>query len=158
MLGLEFRDRLTPGDDITASSDFGLEGSVNISPLVLNPGAGLTALPTDLGDPSNQIVAGCVADTAANFVATGRGGVPSDPSQTILEDVVLQAFETSPIGEGTGSNGVVVKSDSPPLPSALFPSAPLVEATLWGHNAQGEVMLVAPVTTASSTVACLGGA
>ncbi len=155
LLGLELRDRLTVDNDITASSDFGLEGSVTIQPLALNPESGLTTLPNDVVDPSNQIVAGCVADTAANFVATGRGGVPSDPSQTVLEDVLLQAFETSPTGEGIKSHGVVVDSNSSP-PAAAPPA--LVEATVWGHNAQGEVMLMAPGTAAASTPACLRGA
>ncbi|MBT9313650.1 two-partner secretion domain-containing protein [Leptothoe kymatousa] len=154
LLGLELRDYLTPKNDISASSEFGLNGAVNIRPLVLNPEAGLTALPTDLVDPSSQIVAGCMADTTAHFVATGRGGVPIGPDQSIAEDILLQAFELSPTHNNEESPMERSTMASPLAPIAPHPP---VEATLWSRNRAGEVMLTAPINTTASTTACLGG-
>ncbi|WP_055076330.1 filamentous hemagglutinin N-terminal domain-containing protein, partial [Pseudanabaena sp. 'Roaring Creek'] len=80
LFGLKFRPQLTSENDITASSQFGLSGTVNISNLAFTPTAGLIQLPSNIDDPSQRIAQGCRTYGNSRFVSTGRGGLPEDPS------------------------------------------------------------------------------
>uniref|UniRef100_A0ACD5GMJ2 Filamentous hemagglutinin n=1 Tax=Desertifilum tharense IPPAS B-1220 TaxID=1781255 RepID=A0ACD5GMJ2_9CYAN len=143
ILGLQFRDRPTPGNDITASSEFGVSGTVRINTLDVEPSAGLVELPANPVDPTQQIVVGC-ADTRNNrFVVTGRGGVPENPSQRVILDRAWVDVRT-------------LSSDRAPL--AQSPSAPesLVEAVGWYRNPQGSIELVGTTSsTRGSSLSCL---
>jgi len=81
IFGLEFREELTPESDITASSQFGVNGTVEINNISIDPNSGLVELPTELTDPSKQIASGCSSNNESSFVATGRGGIPHNPNQ-----------------------------------------------------------------------------
>jgi large exoprotein involved in heme utilization and adhesion len=83
LLGLKYRDRLTPENDITASSEFGLNGTVDVNTIGVDPNSGLIALPVNIVDPSQKIAAGCTSAQTSRFVVTGRGGMPVNPSQHI---------------------------------------------------------------------------
>jgi filamentous hemagglutinin family protein len=98
ILGLEFRPKLTPLSDITATSQFGLMGIVIINNLIVDLSSGLVELPEVLIDPSDQVVVGCAAAEGNAFTITGRGGLPEDPTsplrgQTLLSD--LRDFSSS---------------------------------------------------------------
>jgi filamentous hemagglutinin family protein len=135
LFGLKFRPQLTDTSDITASSQFGLSGTVNISNLTFTPIAGLIELPTDVIDPSQRIVQGCRAYGNSRFVATGRGGLPDDPSDrrnshhpwTDLRDP--SAFRNS-------TNLTTASKTNTNIP-------PIVEATGWRINAKGTVDIYA---------------
>lgn len=87
LFGLEFRDRRTPLSDITASSEFGLSGVVEINAL------DTTALENSLADlpdlplTTEGLVAGsCLArlpDDQGRFVVTGAGGLPTQPGSGV---------------------------------------------------------------------------
>jgi large exoprotein involved in heme utilization and adhesion len=53
--GIESRQELTPLSDINASSDYGVNGTVQINTLVIDPG--LAELPTDLVDAEELVTA-----------------------------------------------------------------------------------------------------
>jgi filamentous hemagglutinin family protein len=135
LFGLKSRSQLTPENDITASSQFGLSGTVNISNLAFTPTAGLIELPTDVVDPSQRIVQGCRIYGNSRFVATGRGGLPDDPSDrrnshhpwTDLRDP--SAFRNS-------TNLTTASKTNTNIP-------PIVEATGWRINAKGTVDIYA---------------
>lgn len=129
LFGLEFRPELTPLSDITASSEFGIDGAIEIEILEFDPTNSLVKLPETLNDSSNQIVAGCPLDTGANFTVTGRGGLPPNPRQSVTEEIILQAFET-----GTGESDVITTENTQPA---------IVEAQEWIVNERGKVELVA---------------
>lgn len=78
--------RQLPSNDISASSQSGADGVVALDVLELDPSEGLTELPADLTDRSNQITAGCGIgnnnDTQSEFVITGRGGLPPSPNDS----------------------------------------------------------------------------
>ena len=80
IFGLEFRDQLTEESDITASSEFGVNGTVDINNFSIDPSSGLVELPVALSDSSQQIATGCSNNTGSSFVATGRGGIPQNPT------------------------------------------------------------------------------
>ena len=73
IFGLEFSEQLTSENDITASSEFGINGIVKINNVNIDPSFGLVELPTQLKDSSQQISQGCFSNIGSTFVATGRG-------------------------------------------------------------------------------------
>ncbi|NES24179.1 MAG: filamentous hemagglutinin N-terminal domain-containing protein, partial [Symploca sp. SIO3E6] len=74
---------IAPDSLITASSQLGIDGIVQINDSLLDPSSGLNQLPENLTDSTDQIVAGCTADANSQFMITGRGGLPEDPTTTI---------------------------------------------------------------------------
>jgi filamentous hemagglutinin family protein len=88
LFGIEFRPVETPQSDITASSEFGIDGIVTITSPDVDPNRGLTELPTALVDASQQIAQTCPTSTntateLGEFVVTGRGGLPPNPADIL---------------------------------------------------------------------------
>ncbi|MDZ8260528.1 S-layer family protein [Nostoc sp. ChiQUE01b] len=144
IIGLAFHNTLTPRtdqtNDITASSEFNVNGTVQINNIGLDPTSGLVELPENITDPSQQIATGCAGNQGSSFVATGRGGVPQNPMQEVRSDVYdglrlrtwsdirdLSAFEK------TGT----ITAQIPQSPKAI------IQATSWHRNPQGKIELVA---------------
>jgi filamentous hemagglutinin family protein len=126
LIGGAFRPQLTPDSDITAASEFGVNGSVQITTPNVNPNAGLVELPVDLIDPNQKVAQGCAAEQSSRFVITGRGGIPSSPTNTISTDRPWQD-----------------PRNIPPSKLANNISAPeLIEATGWELNPQGQPQLI----------------
>ncbi|MEM6401506.1 MAG: filamentous hemagglutinin N-terminal domain-containing protein, partial [Cyanobacteria bacterium P01_D01_bin.116] len=88
IFGTQFRESLTPESDITATSELGVEfnGVVKLNTPGIDPSSGIVELPENLTDSSNQIAAGCNAQTGNSFVATGRGGIPENPNQYLYSN------------------------------------------------------------------------
>jgi filamentous hemagglutinin family protein len=156
--GQEFRPTATPRSDITASSDFGVNGTVQINTPDVDPSRGLTNLPQQLVDVSGLVNSGCAvaASEESNFVVTGRGGVPPSPNETLRSARVLVDL---------GSNEIRTQHSAIPTPEGAVsinpklsltgaslsnPSAPLVEATGWSRGSKGEVILTAQSPTLTS--------
>ena len=148
IFGLEYRPQLTPENDITASSQFGVSGRVQVSNIGVDPNSGLVKLPTNVTDPSQQIASGCAANQGSRFVATGRGGIPQNPSQQIGSDRTWS--DVRDISAYRKNNSVI----------AQIPSTPetLVQATSWHRNANGKIELVADKfsTQVQKTLTCAG--
>ncbi|NEO86829.1 MAG: S-layer family protein [Spirulina sp. SIO3F2] len=79
IFGLAFRDQLTADNDITASSQFGVNGTITVNEFSLDPSSGLVELVAALSDASDQVDATCAAAGDSEFIATGRGGIPPTP-------------------------------------------------------------------------------
>ncbi len=77
--GLKYRDRLTADNDITASSEFGINGNVILNTIEINPANALNTLPMDIPDSSNQIADHCTSTKNSHFAFTGRGGMAQNP-------------------------------------------------------------------------------
>jgi filamentous hemagglutinin family protein len=135
IFGTQFRDRLTPESDITATSDLDpqFNGTVQIDIRGVEPSRGLVELPENLTDSSNQIAQGCSASRGNSFVVTGRGGLPADPNETLLGSTVWR--DLRPRG---GNSSVPV-----PISKTASVGTPMVEASGWIKNSNGEVELVA---------------
>ncbi|MBD2774093.1 filamentous hemagglutinin N-terminal domain-containing protein [Iningainema tapete] len=137
--GIQYRTQNTDFSDITATSQFGINGTVNFIIPEIDPTAGLTQLPLAIIDPADQIIAGCPTDRDARFVVTGRGSIPEDPRQALRGQVVMQDFR-SPAVVRSGA-------DKFPLPPKVstpsYPHSPIVEATGWVMDLQGNIILVA---------------
>ncbi|MBD2493902.1 S-layer family protein [Nostoc sp. FACHB-280] len=131
--GLKFRDQLTPQSDITASSQFGVNGTVQVNTVKVDPNSGLVALPANVTDPSQQIASGCAGNSDSSFVATGRGGVPQNPTQELRSDRIW-----SDVRDISAFHSKQQVHTQIPKPQAV-----LVHATSWRRNTQGKVELVA---------------
>ncbi|MEH2212548.1 S-layer family protein [Nostoc sp.] len=140
IFGLKFRNQLTPDSDITASSQFGVSGTVQVNTIGIDPNSGLVELPANVTDPSQQITTGCADSEGSRFVATGRGGVPQNPTQEVRSDVYdgLRLRTWSDIRNLTAyrKTGEVIAQ----IPTK---EAVLVQATGWRRNAQGKIELIA---------------
>ncbi|WNZ45315.1 S-layer family protein [Leptolyngbya boryana CZ1] len=137
IIGLQYRDRQTPENDITASSEFGVNGTVEVNNVGVDPNSGLVQLSTTLIDSDQKVAAACSGTQGSSFVITGRGGIPQNPTQNVSHDRSwndmrdLSAFHKPAI--------------------APAQTAKLVEATAWSRNPQtGKVELVAAHPTSST--------
>jgi large exoprotein involved in heme utilization and adhesion len=130
LFGITFRDRNTSNSDITASSEFGIDGDFNLDLTAVDPNNGLIELPENVTDAADRITAGCPTDDEARFVTTGRGGIPVNPRQTLREEIVLQDLRN------TVTSSMTVTSDQ-------NNDRTIVEATGWIVNQDGDVEFVA---------------
>jgi filamentous hemagglutinin family protein len=90
IFGLQFRPQLTPFSDITASSDFGLTGTVNLNtPDNTGIQNGLTQLPTNAIDTNALLAQTCIVrkdKTEGSFYIVGTGGIPNRPNDPALSE------------------------------------------------------------------------
>lgn len=142
LFGLQYRDRLTPDNDISASSEFGINGIVQINHIDVDPNSGLVTLPTNVIDPTQKIAQGCKAIQGNSFVVSGRGGVPTDPAQEVHGTRIwIDVRDFAPSNRS---------------PVALQPAptfAPLIEATTWQRNlTTGKTELIAGQAISSGSI------
>jgi large exoprotein involved in heme utilization and adhesion len=105
--GLQFRPQLTEFSDITASSTFGLSGTVSLNILGVDPTRSLFVLPANPLDPRMQLDDRCKFGgrfSRSSFIYTGRGGFPTDPAD-ILRDEESQLQDTDWIEWGEKAEG-----------------------------------------------------
>jgi large exoprotein involved in heme utilization and adhesion len=147
IFGIEFRENLTPFSDITASSEFGVDGVVEINTPDVDPSRGLAELPTNVVDPSTQLAQSCpgsggaTAGKLSKFVVTGTGGFPASPSEPFSGDAVWHDLRPMRQQATNRSAEVVQPEESG--------TKKLVEAQGWVIGPHGKVILTdkAPTVT-----------
>ncbi|MBD2691881.1 filamentous hemagglutinin N-terminal domain-containing protein [Anabaena catenula] len=87
IFGLKDQPQITIRSDITASSEFGLAGNVQINTPDVDPTSGLTELPGNLVDAESLLGKDiCSKEQLAknsSFTITGKGGLPADSDEYI---------------------------------------------------------------------------
>ncbi|WP_232231761.1 two-partner secretion domain-containing protein [Coleofasciculus chthonoplastes] len=149
IFGLEFRPQRTPKSDITASSRFGLDGTVEINSPDVDPSRELNQLPTKPIDVQGLVGQVCQADAGLNqssFVVTGRGGLPPKPNELLRGEAVFADWISleSPENNSDNPNNTATMPDNPTQPRQI------VEAKGWIIDEQGNVILTAEATDATS--------
>jgi filamentous hemagglutinin family protein len=151
-----------PTNDITAISQVNpnLNGIVNITTPDVDPNRGLSELPANLVDASNQIAQGCGPNNqraASSFTVTGKGGLPSSPMETLgNEAVTTEWVSVEGVQQRRGDVGIDkvrnVKSSESAIsnPQSSVPTSPIIEAQSWIVDANGEVVLTAQTPNAQS--------
>ncbi|MEL6461342.1 MAG: S-layer family protein, partial [Cyanobacteria bacterium J06621_15] len=134
IFGLKFREQVTEESDITASSKFGVSGSVKINNIGINPSSGITQLSTDVIDSSNQIASGCATQTGNTFVSTGRGGIAQNPNEQVDAN-----FNWSDIRDLS----IYLKRNSNTKVTSISEKPKIIEATGFRRNSSGDIELVA---------------
>ena len=148
IFNLQERPEVPITNDIDASSEFGLDGSVNINGLEVDPSRGLVALPSGVVDVSRLIAQQCNAGGYAerrrsDFVITGQGGLVPAPGE-----LLGQAFwddMRSPFSSPQALSSSIPDAElSPFLSIAKRP----IEAQAWSQNPNGQILLIAQTSTA----------
>ncbi|MEM7065621.1 MAG: filamentous hemagglutinin N-terminal domain-containing protein [Cyanobacteria bacterium P01_B01_bin.77] len=155
LLGTEFRPQLTPQSDITASSQFGIDGEFIFEQTTPEPDSEIVELPNNFIDAENQIVAGCPADSGATFIVTGRGGLPLDPRQDIEETLIISVLDSSlepAAHNGEQQRATQAISQLSRLSEQQSNSA-LIEAQGWQVNETGQVELIATIDQTTTGLA-----
>ncbi len=123
-----------------------LNGQVTINSPDTDPSRGLTQLPSNLVDASQQIAQGCTPrgrQTASRFIATGRGGLPLSPNESLRGRAVITSWVDLP----PQATGITDKLST----ASMTKSADrIVEAQGWIVDAKGDVILVAQYPQSSS--------
>jgi large exoprotein involved in heme utilization and adhesion len=150
LIGLKFRNTLTPRTDLTndisASSEFSLNGNVSINGIGIDPNSGLVSLPVDLTDASRQIADRCASSKTGSFISTGRGGIPRSPIQTRKSDRTWHDLRST-----IAANPAMIQ----PIASAQ-PIQRLVEASAIEVDETGAITLVAAKSTGLTSVVTCG--
>jgi filamentous hemagglutinin family protein len=91
IFGIAPRFRETSLSDITASSEFGISGTITLNTPDVDPSRGTVALSTGLVDTNALIANSCIARRSrqGRFVITGTGGLATQP-----DDLASAAFPT----------------------------------------------------------------
>jgi filamentous hemagglutinin family protein len=137
------RQNSTLLNDITASSELGVDGTIELNTPDVDPEQGLVELPANLIDASNQITQGCTPrrGQSNSLVVTGRGGLPLNPSEPLRQRSVITQWVT--LDEQTEN-----KPDTPAKPTKLVEQQqPIIPAQGWVMDKQGNVHLVAQAPT-----------
>ncbi|MEM9448131.1 MAG: S-layer family protein [Cyanobacteria bacterium P01_E01_bin.6] len=155
IFNLQERPEVPVTNDIDASSEFGLDGSVTITRFETDPSRGAIALPTGLVDVSRLIAQNCgasgaIAQQRGEFVVTGQGGLSPAPgdvlSQAIWDD---WRWDGAPSTETQDSATRLQHPDrrmsSPIPPPPQYEE--MVEAQGWWHDADGNIHLLANAPT-----------
>ena len=135
--GTQFREKQTLESDITASSQLGAEfsGVVELNTPGIDSNLGVAELPTNVIDSSNQIAAGCAAQTGNAFVVTGKGGISKNPNEQVdINPTCSDVRDLSAYRKQT--NNTVENTQISQKPA-------IVEATGFIRNKNGEIELVA---------------
>ncbi|MGL4619331.1 two-partner secretion domain-containing protein [Chroococcidiopsis sp.] len=139
IFGTQFRDRADDRtSDITATGGSPqLSGNVELDVPEIDPNSGLVNLPSVPVD--TQIAQTCTPSSAQNqseFIVTGRGGLPPNPTQVLSSDAIsIDWVALQPTTENQSSPTPATNSTTPP--------APIIEAQGWEFDRQGEVILTA---------------
>ena len=127
IFGIEFRPAETSLSDITASSEFGVSGTVVLNIPDVDVLSGLVKLPEQ--PIGVQPLESCRASAGqgSSFVRTGKGGLPNNPDD-LLESTHILDDLSLPKGWSEAASEIPHK---------------IVEATSWIVNEEGAVELVA---------------
>jgi large exoprotein involved in heme utilization and adhesion len=148
----QLRSNIT--SDISASSQFGTQGSVALDVIAIDPTQGLTALPDALVDVTNQIGQVCptgpdAEDQLGSFIITGRGGIAPSPLDVMDGRAVDAGWVDSELdesGEAEAEDGDKGYGEAQTVAEAQT----LTEAQRWVVDTDGHVHLVAGSHSASS--------
>ena len=114
--------------DVDASSQFGLNGAIEIDNLNTDRQIGVVSLPQKIVDPTALIAAVCPVEHGESLVTTGKGGLAENPSQSIRGESVWEDLRD--VSASQNSNNLEV-----------------IEAKAWNINQQGKVELLGYVPT-----------
>jgi filamentous hemagglutinin family protein len=133
--------------DITASSELGIDGVIQINSPDVDPSEGVVELTETAVDVSRLIAQRCFTGRSAveqrqsEFVVTGRGGLPTSPNDSTNSTIFWEDLRPP-----------VASTAAFQSPNQL-PQTPIMEAQGWNVNSDGKVVLTAdssPITVNQS--------
>ncbi|MBP5971171.1 S-layer family protein [Brasilonema sp. CT11] len=139
--GIQPRQNLTSLSDITASSEFGVNGTVQLNTPDIDVNSDLVNLPSVPID--TKLAQSCNSPNYAksSFIITGRGGLPPNPKDILTPDAVQVDWVTLNPEIDKNSRTNISTNPNPTTP------APILEATGWVFGPKGEVIFTAQAPT-----------
>ncbi|WP_071592920.1 filamentous hemagglutinin N-terminal domain-containing protein [Pleurocapsa sp. PCC 7319] len=116
--------------EITASSEFGLDGVVEINSPDTDNQIGLLELPEKIVDPTSLIAGQCLGKSNDTFAATGKGGLADNPSQSLRGESVWEDLRNFANAPSLARESDVTANDK------------IIEAKAWNINNKGNVELL----------------
>lgn len=158
LFGIEFRESPSTLSDITASSEFGVQGSVDIETPDIDPSDDLVELPSGLVDASRLVAQGCGAGASniaalGEFTVTGRGGLPPSPDQLTAQSSLAEweTFEPTALTTTLNNHDPSEETAGASAPGAQIAQATepkqIVEFQGWVRGTDGEITLTASAST-----------
>lgn len=147
IVGLEVRNQLTSRSDITALSQQNpnLSGQIALNTPDVDPSRELVEFPETVVNPSEQIAQNaCQRGRESEFAITGRGGLPSRPSDLLSSEATgVDLVEAAPMDRSADLKpDTAEESHRPPAVSQT-----IKPAQGWAVNDKGEVVLTAAHST-----------
>ena len=145
LFGIEFRQERTSKSDITASSQFGLNGTVQINDPDVEPDEGLIELPENVVDATSIIAQdACAQAIGSEFFITGKGGLPRNPSESLDSEELM-------VGLANSAPSNIEELEENAEISSRSEERQFIPAQGWIFKENGEVVLVgyAPTSTGS---------
>ncbi len=145
IFGTQFQEQRTPQSDIVAT------GTVELNIPDVDPNRGLTNLPTEVVDASNQIAQTCGtrgAEARKNeFIVTGRRGLPSNPYEMLSNEQALEDIHPPSEFSSTRNSKPDAAKTVTSQSATSNPKPPIVEAQGWVINDKGQVVFTATAST-----------
>ncbi|MDJ0593295.1 MAG: filamentous hemagglutinin N-terminal domain-containing protein [Pleurocapsa sp. MO_226.B13] len=137
--------------DITASSEFGFDGTVNINTSGLEPGQESIALPIEIVDVSKLINRNlCSAGQEGEFIITGKGGLSPSPQDTLNTDAGWEDWRMVVNSESNHQRSPQSSQTRSLLEENYDDSHQIIEAQSWFIAPNGNIVLSAqPVKSVS---------
>jgi filamentous hemagglutinin family protein len=120
---------LSPDSQITASSQFGVDGQVAVNSPEVNPEAGLLQVDNDLNQPKQIVATPCQRIEGNEFVMTGYGGLPPAPQESLNQFSTWMDWRSHQRSPAFGATATVRHG--------------IQEASGWRRHQDGTVELVA---------------
>lgn len=127
--------------EISASSQFGTDGIVDISNPDVDRKVGTVQLPEQVTDVSQLIATGCSSPQQNALVVTGRGGLPQDPRQTLTGETVWSDLRSDLRQSRSTANQNPATQNAGASTAATTQT--IIEAQAWVVNQRGNLELVA---------------
>ena len=130
--------------EITASSQFGTDGVVQINLTESDEQLGTVSFPDRLSTPNAVIVSSCPVPETNTFTVTGSGGLPENPNsylrgRTVWQDtrrLASNSTNSEDIQPDSASNRLDLEQQNAKM-------SPIVESQGWIINQRGNIELVA---------------
>ncbi|MEM9213005.1 MAG: filamentous hemagglutinin N-terminal domain-containing protein [Cyanobacteria bacterium P01_F01_bin.150] len=137
--------RANQTNDLSVSSQLGIDGAVVIETLGIDPSRGLGELPGEVVDaPPLDAVCSANSQRQSQFIQAGRGGLPTTPTDPFNGSTPSTPWVIRPTPESAQSTppAPLTQSPTPHLPT-------LTEAQGWATHPNGTITLIAthPQTT-----------
>jgi filamentous hemagglutinin family protein len=135
--------------DITARSEFGIDGTIDTSIVSTTPVTNLASLPAVLGQKivKTECFATLKGNNRDSFTYSGRGGLPNTPSDPVQNIAIWQDLRTVPFPISQGNNRQTATSTT--ASHRITPASPIIEAQGFSFRPDGSVQLVAAASTSS---------
>ena len=132
-------------NDIDASSEFGLDGTIAINELDVNPVEALEELPIEIIDVTELVAQNlCQQGQGSEFIVTGKGGVAPSPVRARNGEI----NEVDLVQPASNFESDLTSRDEQPF--APIETNEIIEAQGWIINDRGNLELIAQKTDAHS--------